>query len=292
VVIIEQPQKQPVYAPVVNSFTANPGYIHSYETVVLTWTVSNADTVTLSPGIGSVPNSGSYNVSPGYTTTYTLSATNNAGSVSASTTVTVVPYASALNTSIGTQVISDGSVVNAGASDIVPLGFGGGDGPFNSWPPYVLLIGLLVVAGAVIAVFLVKKPAVAYAGRRASAPAGYMAWATDTPVATRTPQTTPIDAGTSAKFVTPDGGHVSASGNVESLGRNDFQSFVMPDEVSLISREHIRVECENGKYYIEDRNSTNGTRINGSRITGKGRFLLREGDVIELADVLTIIFKT
>jgi pSer/pThr/pTyr-binding forkhead associated (FHA) protein len=67
---------------------------------------------------------------------------------------------------------------------------------------------------------------------------------------------------------------------------------VKPDKADLISRKHIRFDCEDGECYIEDRGSTNGTKLNGSSIEGKGRYLLREGDKVELADILTLTYKT
>ena len=61
--------------------------------------------------------------------------------------------------------------------------------------------------------------------------------------------------------------------------------------VSYISRQHINIWSENGQYYIEDRSSTNGTRINGMDIKGTGRHALADGDVIELAGKLSINFQ-
>jgi pSer/pThr/pTyr-binding forkhead associated (FHA) protein len=89
-----------------------------------------------------------------------------------------------------------------------------------------------------------------------------------------------------------NGEHIPISGNAGSLGRSDFRSLVKLDKADLISRQHIRFDCEDGDCYIEDRNSTNGTKLNGSSINGKGRYLLREGDKVELADILTLTFKT
>ena len=75
------------------------------------------------------------------------------------------------------------------------------------------------------------------------------------------------------------------------MGRNELRSFIDPDKASQISREHFRMYYEKGNYYIEDINSVNGTRINGSRITGKGRVLLNDGDVIAVADILSLTFN-
>ena len=249
---------------------------------MLTWTVNNATTVTLSPGIGSVPSSGSYNLSPGYTTTYTLTATNSAGNVSASTTVTVAPYVSTYTTS-SVQIASSGNVGNTGTSSILTGGLSG-DGSGNSGMLYITLLGLLAIAAATAVVLFIRRPTAAHAR------AGYLA--TDTRAASGTPATTPVEAGPGPKFILSNGEHIPISGNAGSLGRSDFRSLVKPDEADLISRQHIRLDCEDGECFIEDRGSTNGTKLNGSSIDGKGRYLLREGDKVELADILTLTFKT
>jgi len=269
--------------PVISSFTANPSYIQCGQTAVLTWTVSNEPTtVTLSPGIGSVPSSGSYSVTPSSTTTYTLTATNVDGSVSASTTVTVAPSVSTLTTS-SAGIASSGDVANTGTSSILTGGLSG-DGSGNSGMLYITLLGLLAVAAAAAVVLFVRRPAAAYAR------AGYLATATRT--ANGAPATTPVDTGPGPKFILSNGEHIPISGNAGSLGRSDFRSLVKPDKADLISRQHIRFDCEDGECYIEDRGSTNGTKLNGSSIDGKGRYLLREGDKVELADILTLTFKS
>lgn len=278
-------QTQPKYdcPPVISSFTANPSYIQCGQTAVLTWNVSNDPaTVTLSPGIGSVASSGSHSVTPSCTTTYTLTATNIDGSVSASTTVTVTPYVSTITTGSSSQIAG-------GESNILTSGFSGGNGPVDSRLLYILLLGLLAVAAAVAIVFVVRKPAAAYAGHHAGTRAGYLP---ATQAANGAPATTPVDSGPGPKFILSNGEHIPISGNAGSLGRSDFRSLVKPDKADLISRQHIRFDCEDGECYIEDRNSTNGTKLNGSSINGKGRYLLREGDKVELADILTLTFET
>jgi hypothetical protein len=289
--VVQQPQpSQPLYdcPPVISSFTASPSYIQFGQTAVLTWTVTDAASVSLSPGIGSVPSSGSYSVTPSYTTTYTLTATNVDGSVSASTTVTVAPNFTTYNTSSG------GYVADAGNNTILTLGLTGDDGQVNSRLLYVLLIGLLALAAVGVIVFLVRRPAAASAaGNRTGTRAGYMPWTgTATRVDGDLPQTTPVDIEPGPKFVTSDGGSVPLSGSSGSLGRRDFRSMAKSGKADMISREHIQFDCEDGDYYIEDRNSTNGTKVNGTRISGKGRFLLSDGDVIDLADALSLTFKS
>ena len=281
VIVVEPPYQPIVYAPVINSFTANPSYIQPGQGILLTWTTTNATSVTLSPGIGSVPVSGSYNLTPGYTTTYTLTATNSGGSVSASTTVTVAPYVSVYTTS-SSQISSSGYTAT-GTGSILTGGLSG-DGSGNSNALYITLLGLLAVAAVAVVVLFVRRPAAAHAR------AGYLATATRT--ASNAPSTTPGDAGPGPKFILSNGEQLSLSGNAGSLGRSDFRSLVKADKADLISRQHIRFDCEDGECYIEDRGSTNGTKLNGSSIDGKGRYLLREGDKIELADALTLTFKS
>ena len=60
IIITEPIQRLPIYAPVINSFTACPSSVQSGQEVLLSWAASNADTITISPGVGSVSNYGSY----------------------------------------------------------------------------------------------------------------------------------------------------------------------------------------------------------------------------------------
>ncbi len=76
-------------SPVINSFTATLSSINAGQSSTLQWSVANADTVTIDPGVGTVPLSGSRAVSPSSTTTYTLTATK-AGAPPVTSTVTIV----------------------------------------------------------------------------------------------------------------------------------------------------------------------------------------------------------
>jgi hypothetical protein len=69
--------------------TASPQSIISGQTATLSWSTSNAATVTVAPSVGSVAASGSVVVTPATTTTYTLTAANSTGTTSATATVTV-----------------------------------------------------------------------------------------------------------------------------------------------------------------------------------------------------------
>jgi hypothetical protein len=90
-------QMNPVYtasnvpqgaAPGIASFTASPTSVSSGSSVTLSWNVSNASYVIVSPQMGAVRGA-SVMVQPGQTTTYTLYATNQFGRTTATVTVNV-----------------------------------------------------------------------------------------------------------------------------------------------------------------------------------------------------------
>jgi hypothetical protein len=163
---------------------------------------------------------------------------------------------------------------------------------------YVVLIGLLAVAAIVIIALIVRKPATARASAGSAAGTGagarsVLAASATAPSsalpATSTPVTTPVEAGLPAKFVSPGGTTMPVTG--KPLGRRDFQALMPPDQAGLISRQHILVTYENRQYSIEDLNSTNGTKLNGSEIRGTGKHAIESGDAVELAGVFNITFK-
>ena len=160
-------------------------------------------------------------------------------------------------------------------------------------PPYLLwgLIALLAVAAIVIALLLIRRPARVRRAQAADTQAGHTTQSEATHSTDTLPATTPVIEAASAKLAMPDGNEILLAGNARSFGRHDFEEFMPHEHVSYISRQHINIWYENGQYYIEDRSSTNGTRINGTDIKGTGRHALADGDVIELAGKLSITFK-
>jgi len=70
-------------------FQASPDRIRAGQTSTIDWQVLNADTVTISPEIGTVGANGNRSVMPRTTTQYRLTARNSAGEVSATATVVV-----------------------------------------------------------------------------------------------------------------------------------------------------------------------------------------------------------
>ena len=79
----------PPSKPVISSFTAEPRTIERGQSSTLNWATQNATDITVDQGIGAVQSSGSRTVSPGNTTTYTLTANGPGGSDSRTVTVEV-----------------------------------------------------------------------------------------------------------------------------------------------------------------------------------------------------------
>ncbi|MGC6567836.1 MAG: CotH kinase family protein [Akkermansiaceae bacterium] len=76
--------------PEIVEFSASPSLISNGESTSLSWQVAGAEVVEINRGIGSVNvGAGTLLVSPGATTTYTLTATNGGGSVAVEVTVGV-----------------------------------------------------------------------------------------------------------------------------------------------------------------------------------------------------------
>ncbi len=75
--------------PSINSFSADPDTIVTGATSNLQWDITGATTISISPGVGPVPASGTRVVHPVATTTYTLTAANSNGSVNAPAMITV-----------------------------------------------------------------------------------------------------------------------------------------------------------------------------------------------------------
>jgi len=322
-------QTEPLHPPEISSFSANKSSIEEGETAVLTWNTTNASSVTISPGVGPVAASGSTTVTPTATTTYTLTAYGKSDKQASSTaTITVNPRVPP-TISVGEATIKRGQstyiswsapgAVKVSINDAGNVGTSGTmqisptetatytlsatyiDGTAQSesatvnveQPPYWLwgLISLLVLAAIVIAVLLIRRRARVHPVRESDTQAGQPIQSEDTSPTDTLPVTTPGQEPPPAKLAMPDGNEILLAGNARSLGRHDFEAFISQEHVPYISRQHINLWYEDGQYYIEDRSSTNGTKVNGTSIKGTGRHQLSDGDSIELAGKLSITFN-
>ena len=71
---------------------------------------------------------------------------------------------------------------------------------------------------------------------------------------------------------------------VYALGREAGNDIVIED--SQVSRHHAQLTRQGNSYLIEDAGSTNGTFVNGSRVSGS--VLLANGDMVGLADTVVL----
>jgi hypothetical protein len=132
---------QVAFVPKIVQFDATPSVIKPGEVSYLRWSVTDADSVSINNGIGTVALSGQMPVSPGSTTFYTLTAKNLAGENSAGTqiivqgtsesttpTTTVTPpaivyfYADRLTITTGQSVTLSWQVLGATQVTVTPIG--------------------------------------------------------------------------------------------------------------------------------------------------------------------------
>ena len=86
----EQPAPPPAPSkPSITSFTAEPSTIERGQSSTLRWSVSDATDISIDQGLGAVQSSGSRQVFPSNTTTYTLTAKGPGGTDSRQATVEV-----------------------------------------------------------------------------------------------------------------------------------------------------------------------------------------------------------
>lgn len=89
----------------------------------------------------------------------------------------------------------------------------------------------------------------------------------------------------------PDGRVIPITSPRQIFGRADFERYVSSDVLSYISRRHFMISLEPGGFFIEDLGSANGTTVNDSDIRGRGKVLLKPGDVIGIGGVVKLRFR-
>ena len=76
-------------------------------------------------------------------------------------------------------------------------------------------------------------------------------------------------------------------GDIITIGRESENGIVIND--AEVSRKHTQFVFQGGKYIITDLGSTNGTFINGQRLTGQ--HILQPGEVISLGEQINLLFE-
>jgi pSer/pThr/pTyr-binding forkhead associated (FHA) protein len=72
------------------------------------------------------------------------------------------------------------------------------------------------------------------------------------------------------------------------IGREQTADITISDPE--ISRRHARLFFQNGSYIIEDLGSTNGTFVNGQKISGP--YLLRPGEVVNFGEHVSVLYES
>ena len=86
----------------------------------------------------------------------------------------------------------------------------------------------------------------------------------------------------------PNPGTVYAlDGELISIGRDSSNEITVND--AEISRRHSRLSFQGGKYVLEDMGSTNGTFVNGQRLTGPR--VLKSGEVVSLGEQIVFVYE-
>jgi predicted component of type VI protein secretion system len=76
--------------------------------------------------------------------------------------------------------------------------------------------------------------------------------------------------------------------DVITIGREAGNTIVIND--AEVSRKHSQLTLQGGKYVLTDIGSTNGTFVNGQRITGS--HVLVPGEVISLGEQINLLFES
>jgi len=86
----------------------------------------------------------------------------------------------------------------------------------------------------------------------------------------------------------PNPGTVYAlDGDLITIGRDSSNEITVND--AEVSRRHSRLSFQGGKYVLEDMGSTNGTFVNGQRLTGPR--VLKSGEVISLGEQIVFVYE-
>ena len=77
-------------------------------------------------------------------------------------------------------------------------------------------------------------------------------------------------------------------GDVITIGREADNGIVIND--AEVSRKHTQFVFQGGKFILTDLGSTNGTFVNGQRLTGQ--HILQPGEVISLGEQINLLFES
>lgn len=85
------------------------------------------------------------------------------------------------------------------------------------------------------------------------------------------------------RLTLPDGTEHALSSSSLTIGRDPDNDLTF--ESAAVSREHAALVLREGRWYLEDRGSTNGTFLNGTRVAPGTPLPLRHADRLGLGDI-------
>jgi pSer/pThr/pTyr-binding forkhead associated (FHA) protein len=83
------------------------------------------------------------------------------------------------------------------------------------------------------------------------------------------------------------GAAFTLEGDQLTIGRDSTNEIVIND--AEVSRHHARLTFQGGKYVLEDLGSTNGTFVNGQRLSGPR--VLKAGEVVSFGEQIVLVFE-
>ncbi len=262
------------------SFNASSREVKPGETITLSWNVQGAQSLEISM-VGPVTGaSGTQTVALDKTTDFVMTATGLDGRQVSSNTVTVT---------ISEQVspATTPSTPAATSPPVKPVSF------LDQILNPITLISVLSVIVIIVLGLLLRS---VYLKRWASPAAASIseeepAVQKDETLPQKLPE--PViepSISTRAKLTLPDGLEVRITAGSQVIGRAELARALGLDELNLISRKQFLVTCQDGKYFIEDAGSANGTKLNNEDIKGKGIIALKDGDIIDAAGAISLKF--
>src|SRR5262249_12848139 len=70
---------------------------------------------------------------------------------------------------------------------------------------------------------------------------------------------------------------IALARSIVSIGRDPSNDVILPD--AMVSRRHAVIEYRGSQYFLRDCNSSNGSVVNGDRVSERG---LRDGDLVAI----------
>lgn len=275
------------------SFQADPQEIKAGGNTTLSWKVQDSSDVVIST-IGKVAADDNKTILLQNTTTFVLTATGYDGKQeSRNLTVTVeapTPAAPSTNSQNPPPAAQSTEPQETPPQNILSFI----SNPVILFPSIATVIALVLLGLVLNKAYAIRKERTAEEGRRlpppASTPPPDHQPSPPTAAEQQEPASPPPPPAVRAQLSLPNGTLLPLKSDSTVIGRGELSRALALNELGLISRQHLYITRDDDQYFIEDKDSANGTRLNGTEIRGKGPSTLNDGDVIELAGIVQLKF--